>query len=126
MQNTGTSAPIVLNDKIIVAGSHPGIAAFERESGEKLWQFEVGEALLYTPSYFSDRQQTIETTPILIGSIIVFCAMDGYIYVLDDESGQLLWKTKLGAPVLTTIAATDTPIIVCDFAGNVYCFQSSI
>lgn len=124
MQNTGTSAPIVLDDKIIVAGSHPGVAAFNRSSGEKIWQFEVGRALFYTPSYFCDRQQTIETTPVLVGDKIVFGAMDGGLYVLDVESGKLLWQTKIGAPILTSVAVSNSQIYVCDFAGNIYCFQA--
>lgn len=125
MQNTGTSAPIILKDKYIVAGSHPGIAAFDRKTGERIWQFEVDEPLFYTPSYFSDKQQSIETTPVLIGNKIVFGGMDGILYVLDANTGRLLWKTDLGAPILTSVAVSDSRIYVCDFAGNVYCFGST-
>ena len=125
MQNTGTSAPIILDATYIVAGSHPGIAAYDRETGEKIWQFEVDEALFYTPSYYADHQQSIETTPVLLGDKIVFGAMDGCVYVLDAGNGKLLWKTKLGAPVLTTVAVSDTRIFMCDFAGNIYCYQSN-
>ncbi|MCT4586911.1 MAG: PQQ-binding-like beta-propeller repeat protein [Carboxylicivirga sp.] len=122
MQNTGTSAPVVLEDKVIVAGSHPGVAAFKKETGDRIWQFEVGESLLYTPSYFADRQQTIESTPVLVGDKVVFGAMDGCLYVLNADNGQLLWKTKVGAPIITSVAVTNNKIYVCDFAGNVYCY----
>lgn len=122
MQNTGTSAPIVLDSTIIVAGSHPGIASFNRKTGSKIWEFGVGNPLLYTPSYFADKQQSIESTPILLGDKLVFGAMDGCVYVLDAESGRLLWKTELGAPVLTSAAVTGSCFYICDFAGNIYCF----
>lgn len=125
MKNTATTAPIVLKDKIIIAASHPGIAAFERVSGQKIWEFEVGRPLLYTPSYFSDREQSIESTPMLIDDKLVFGAMDGCVYVLNEKNGQLLWKTCLGAPVLTTVAVGDNRIYFCDFAGNIYCFQGT-
>ncbi|MBI9064949.1 MAG: PQQ-binding-like beta-propeller repeat protein [Marinilabiliaceae bacterium] len=125
MQNTGTSAPVVLEELIIVAGSHPGVAAFDRASGEKKWQFEVDAAMIYTPSYFCDREQSLESTPVVVGDKIVFGAMDGNIYVLDIDTGKLLWKTKLGAPVLTTVAVTEECFYICDFAGNIYCFSES-
>ena len=125
MQNSGTSAPIVLDSMIIVAGSHPGVAAFDRKTGGKIWEFEVGKSLLYTPSYFCDGQQSVESTPVLINDKIVFGAMDGGLYVLDMLTGKLLWKTNLGAPILTTVAVSVNRIYICDFAGNIYCFQGS-
>ncbi|WP_430973941.1 PQQ-binding-like beta-propeller repeat protein [Sunxiuqinia rutila] len=125
MQQSGTSAPIILKDRFIVAGSHPGIAAVSRETGEQLWRFEVESALLYTPSYYADRQQSIESTPMLIGDKLVFGAMDGRVYALDATSGKLLWKTELGAPVVTSTAVDGKRFYICDFAGNVYCFQAN-
>ncbi|TKG97407.1 hypothetical protein EYV94_02980 [Puteibacter caeruleilacunae] len=125
MQHTGTSAPLILENQFIVASSDPGIAAIERESGKKKWQFEVGDALLYTPSYFSDRQQSIESTPVLIGDKVVFGAMDGCVYVLDSATGRLMWKAELGAPVMTSVAVADHCIYICDFAGNIYCYQEN-
>ncbi|MCT4589495.1 MAG: PQQ-binding-like beta-propeller repeat protein [Carboxylicivirga sp.] len=123
MQNTGTSAPIILDSMFIVAGSHPGIVAFDRQTKEEIWQFEVGPAMLYTPSYFADRQQSIESTPVLIGDKLVFGAMDGCIYVLDVNTGRLLWKTRLGAPILTSVAVIENGFFICDFAGNIYYFK---
>ncbi|GAB3652419.1 PQQ-binding-like beta-propeller repeat protein [Echinicola sediminis] len=124
MQNTGTSAPIVLKDKIIVAGSHPGVAAFDRKTNQKIWEFEVDEALFYTPSYFADQQQSLESTPVLVGDKLIFGAMDGKVYVLDINTGRLLWKKSLGAPVITSAAISDNGFYIADFAGNIYCFQS--
>ena len=83
MLNTGTSAPTILQDKVIVAGSHPGIAMFDKDTGVRKWLYEVQPSLFYTPSYFSDNQQSIEVTPVIIHDKVVFGAMDGFLYVLD-------------------------------------------
>ncbi len=124
MQNTGTSAPIVLDDRIILAGSNPGIASFERTSGKKQWQFEVDPALFYTPSYYADQQQSLESTPILVGDQLIFGAMDGKIYAVDAKEGTLLWKTSLGAPIMTSAAISTNGFYICDFAGNIYYYRS--
>ncbi|GGW45857.1 outer membrane protein assembly factor BamB family protein [Arenibacter certesii] len=124
MQHTGTSAPIVLQDKAILSGSHPGIASFDLKTGNKNWEFQVDPALFYTPSYFSDQQQSVETTPILVGENLIFGAMDGKIYVLRADTGQLVWKTSLGAPVITSAAIIKKGFFICDFAGNIYFFKS--
>ena len=124
MQHTGTSAPIVLKDKAIISGSHPGIASFNLHSGKKDWEFQVDPALFYTPSYFSDQQQSLETTPILVGENLIFGAMDGNVYVIKADTGQLLWKTNLGVPVITSAAITADGFYVCDFAGNIYFFKA--
>ncbi|HUH48150.1 MAG TPA: PQQ-binding-like beta-propeller repeat protein, partial [Arenibacter sp.] len=124
MEHTGTSAPIVLKDKVIVAGSHPGIASFDLETGRKLWQFEVDPALFYTPSYFQDQQQSLESTPILVGENLIFGAMDGKVYVINANTGSLIWDTKLGAPILTSVAINSEGFFIGDFAGNIYFFNT--
>ncbi|MBD8489501.1 PQQ-binding-like beta-propeller repeat protein [Echinicola sp. CAU 1574] len=124
MQNTGTSSPVLLDDKIIIAGSHPGIAAFERNSGTKLWQFEVDQALFYTPSYFQNQEQSLESSPVLVNDQLIFGAMDGKVYAIDAHRGKLLWKNSLGAPVMTSPAVSPEGFYICDFAGNIYFFKS--
>ncbi|MET2983709.1 outer membrane protein assembly factor BamB family protein [Aureibaculum conchae] len=124
MQHTGTSAPIVLKDKVIISGSHPGVASFDLNSGKKSWEFQVDPALFYTPSYFSDQQRSLETTPILVSNNLIFGAMDGKVYVVDVDTGQLVWKTILGAPVITSAAVISDGFFICDFAGNIYFFKA--
>ncbi|PZX56769.1 outer membrane protein assembly factor BamB family protein [Algoriphagus chordae] len=124
MKNTGTSSPIVLKDRVILAGSNPGLASFDRTTGQKLWEFEVDPALFYTPSYFKDQQQSLESTPILVGDHLVFGAMDGKVYAVEANTGRLLWKRYLGAPIMTSAAISDKGFYICDFAGNIYYYES--
>ncbi|NKI27589.1 PQQ-binding-like beta-propeller repeat protein [Arenibacter sp. 6A1] len=125
MQHTGTSAPIVLQDRVIISGSHPGVASFDLKTGKKQWEFQVDPALFYTPSYFSDQQQSLETTPILVGENLIFGAMDGKVYVVNAVTGSLVWKTALGAPLITSAAISADGFFICDFAGNIYFFKTS-
>ncbi|AWW32202.1 hypothetical protein DN752_19800 [Echinicola strongylocentroti] len=124
MTNTGTSAPIVTGNKLVIAGAHPGIAAFDKIQKKQLWEFQVDKAMFYTPSYFENQEQSIESTPVLVGDLLIFGAMDGNVYAVNVHDGKLLWKTRLGAPVMTTAAISSNGFYISDFAGNIYCFRS--
>jgi outer membrane protein assembly factor BamB len=124
LQTRATTTPVLTKDKVYVAGSEPGIAAFQRDSGEELWKFDVLPAIFYTPQYYENEEQSIETTPILIGDSLLFGAMDGWIYNLDAKTGKILWKNYLAAPILTSAAVTADGFYICDFAGNIYHFIS--
>jgi len=122
ISNRSTSAPVFAEGKIIVAGSHPGIIAMDT-NGKQLWKTEVEPALFYTPQYYSDRQRTIESTPLVIDQSLVFGAMDGYLYSVNITTGYIEQKVYLGAPILGNAARTQNGFVVSDFAGNVYNFK---
>ena len=124
IENKSTTTPIVTPHSIYIAGSDPGIASYERTTGKLKWLFEVEPALFYTPQYYSDHQRSIETTPVLVGDQLLFGAMDGWLYKLDAITGKLIWKTNLGAPILTSAAVTKEGFFICDFAGNIYFFKN--
>lgn len=123
MKHAGNSAPILTDSLFILGSSHPGVGAFNRNSHTKNWIFEVSPSLFYTPSYYGNKEQTLEVTPLLLGDLLFFGASDGNLYMINKKDGTLKWKKALGAPVLTTAAFSGNSIIVCDFAGNVYSFM---
>jgi len=125
MQNRATTTPLLTEKSIYIAGSDPGIASFNRANGKKQWQFNVQPALLYTPQYYSDGQKSIQSTPILVNDALLFGAMDGWIYNLDAKTGSVLWKTYVGAPIMTSPAITTDAFYICDFAGNLYKFKTN-
>lgn len=122
ISNRSTSAPVFVDDKMIVAGSHPGIIAMDRD-GKLIWKTEVEPAMFYTPQYYSDRQRTIEATPLVIDQSLIFGAMDGYLYRVNIATGYIEQKVFLGAPILGSAAKTEDGFVVTDFAGNVYSFS---
>ncbi|MBI9063681.1 MAG: PQQ-binding-like beta-propeller repeat protein, partial [Marinilabiliaceae bacterium] len=122
MRHAGNSKPVGTDSLWILGSAHPGIGAFDRNTYSRQWIFEVEPAIFYTPSYFSDNQQSIEVSPLLLGDKVFFGAMDGNLYLLNSNSGNLIWKKSLGVPVMSSAASNANQVYVADFAGNVYCF----
>nr|WP_255545464.1 PQQ-binding-like beta-propeller repeat protein [Echinicola sp. 20G] len=79
--------------------------------------------MFYTPSYFQNQEQSLESSPVLVNDQLIFGAMDGKVYVIDADSGKLLWKNSLGTPVMTSPAVSPEGFYICDFAGNIYFFK---
>ena len=42
-----------------------------------------------------------------------------------SRDGQVVWEHRLGTPVKTAPTATGHLLLVHDFAGNLWCFQST-
>lgn len=62
------------------------IDAINLETGETVWRWEI-EPALYAPTTISD------------GGLLFTGGLDRYFRVLDQESGELLWQTRLGSQV---------------------------
>ncbi|SHI54412.1 hypothetical protein SAMN04487911_10338 [Arenibacter nanhaiticus] len=50
--------------------------------------------------------------------------MDGKIYVVRADTGQLVCKTALGVPVITSVAVVRDGFFICDIARNIYFFKA--
>lgn len=117
-----TSTPL-LTDKFIIFGTiHEGMVAVDRTTLEVVWKYRTNDALVYTGPYTRKPAATVETSPVLSGNTIYFGASDGFVYGLDAEKGELVWKYEVGAPVLTTMSVSGSTLLFADLGGNVYAF----
>lgn len=73
--------------------------------------------MISTPQYIA-HSQTVENI-ILHDGKVTFAGSDGFLYTADAESGKVLSKQNIGAPVLGNAAVYNDSIIVSDFAGRV-------
>jgi outer membrane protein assembly factor BamB len=81
--------------------------------------------LFYTSPYTQLNENTVETTPILSKDKLFFGASDGYLYVLDVNTGNCLWKQDFGAPIFSSVALSGNMLFVADFSGNLYAFKAN-
>jgi outer membrane protein assembly factor BamB len=117
------TAPVVTENCILICTATNGLAAYDKRSKELLWRFVPGEALFYTAPYTLPSSATIESTPLCAGNRVYVGASDGYVYVADLKTGQLLSRFHTGAPVFAEMAICNGLLYVADFSGNVNAFS---
>ena len=119
-----TSTPLVTEQEIIFGTADRGVFALDKSTLFNKWKVETSPSLVYTAPYSSTPQAGVETSPVASQGIVYLGASDGYLYAIDQATGIIKDEYNLGAPVFSTIAVSGNRMVVCDFAGNVYCFSS--
>jgi outer membrane protein assembly factor BamB len=82
------SAPAVAPEAFYVGDTEGYLYARNALTGEGLWQFQAGGALM--------------ASPVIVGPRVYFGTDDGWLYALDRTHGELLWKLSLGASIHAT------------------------
>ena len=73
--------PVVGNGKLYVPSMvSDKVTAYSTENGQEVWRFYAGGPVRFAPVYWEDK--------------LYFTSDDGYLYCLDADEGELLWKLK--------------------------------
>ncbi len=115
-------APMLFGDKVIYGTANEGLLCYDLESGEQAWNQPVDVAQVVTTPYTTSGK-AIQSGPIRVGDLGVFGANDGFLYVFKPETGELVQKLDLGAPVLSPVSAVKGCLLVSDMAGVVHCLE---
>jgi FOG: WD40-like repeat len=117
------SIPLVSDNLLIFGSINNGMVAYDLQNNRQLWNVEVGTALVNTLPEIQDHLKTVETSPVRIGSYVVFGASDGYLYVVNISNGEVKQKVNLGAPILSSVAVVGNVLFVTDLSGNISAFK---
>lgn len=79
-------SPLILKDRVIQGNAFDGIAAFDRESGQRLWKLAV--------------KGGVEGGVTTVNDFLFFGGNDGYFYSVSIKTGEVLWKNAVRAEVL--------------------------
>jgi len=111
--NLSTSSAL-WGDRIFVGSSSGILWALNKNTGEKIWEFETSASIISTPA--GDGQSS--STP---GErVICFGSTDGYLYALDIESGRVRWKFKAEGAIYSSPAIRNGTVFFGSVDGNLY------
>ena len=107
------ASPAVSGSTVFVAamGTRPcgrgrgGLVAFDASNGDLRWRFSAGP---------------IESSPLVVGDLVVVGSRDGHVYALDTRDGRVRWSFATSAPVKGGAAAAHGRVYIGSYDGNVY------
>jgi outer membrane protein assembly factor BamB len=115
----GTSSPLVLNSMIVAGFANGKIAAFEPETGNRLW-----ETAITVPSGRTDLQRIID----IDGSIqadtdqIYAATYQGRIAAISQLNGRTTWSREMSA--FNGLKLDGQQIFLTDASDHIWCIDS--
>ncbi len=96
---------IIIEEKIILSSAEGRLIAFDKMTGEILWQFK--------------SKQRFTTPPLFDGHAVWQVSEEGTLFAINPKDGKEVLQVKLENPVVASIAFNKY-LYVCDFYGVVY------
>lgn len=141
--------PLVLDDLIVAVSSQGRVFALARETGQMVWQAEVGEERpLSAPAIHNDTlyvgfaeglaaldkrngrtqwtfatSRPISAPPLIIGDTVYCTSEDHHLYALDLASGTERWRHELPRRIEMSPLLTKSALVVVDRGGNVVAWE---
>jgi alcohol dehydrogenase (cytochrome c) len=99
------SQPVIHNGKMFVTASYSRLFAVDAKTGKKLWKYEHR-----LPDGIMPCCDVINRGAALYGNLVIFATLDAQLVALDQDTGKVVWKEKLG-DYAAGYSATAAPII---------------
>ncbi|PKO86510.1 MAG: PQQ-dependent dehydrogenase, methanol/ethanol family [Betaproteobacteria bacterium HGW-Betaproteobacteria-12] len=99
------SQPVIAGGKMFVTASYSRLFAIDAKTGKKLWKYEHR-----LPDGIMPCCDVINRGAALYGNLVIFATLDAQLVALDQDSGKVVWKEKLG-DYAAGYSATAAPII---------------
>lgn len=90
---------------------HGNLAAYDIANKKELWQFPNDQQKQI-------KLQAIYSTPVLDSQSIYFGAYNGFVYGLDQATGNIRWQTNRGAPIVGGLLLSGNTLYVGDSNGE--------
>lgn len=99
------SQPVIHNGRMFVTASYSRLFAFDAKTGKKLWKYEHR-----LPDGIMPCCDVINRGAALYGDLVIFATLDAQLVAMNQETGKVVWKQKLG-DYAAGYSATAAPII---------------
>ncbi len=105
----GKLRALVLADRVIGVDARSRITALSLEKGKEIWSLELNAA--FGSGLGGDSQH------------LVYAGLDGQIYLIDAQSGDLIWQAQASSEVLSVPAISRNKVIAQSVDGSVQAFH---
>lgn len=114
------SQPLIENGIAYITTADKGVVAYDIQSGQIIWNTQLGRSMVYTASYTSGDSQTVDGRILDLDGTLVFGASDGNVYRLDPQNGNIIQQITVGTPIFSTLAYDGSALYAAGFTGGIY------
>lgn len=112
--------PAVGYGKAFASDRDGQVAAFDALTGKQIWQVELNPSA----GFFSSKESAQLSGGIAFGyDKIALGSESGELYVLEQETGKLMWQKQVGGEILAKPLMTNNMIIVSTGNGKIISFD---
>jgi len=114
--NVGVATDILRRgNQIYAVAQGDELLCLDLKDGSTRWTF---------PSRYDRQKNLLSHSPALVGELVLFAGLDGVLYALQADSGQIIWKTDLHSRLTTSPILSPNGVYVGTQDGHLYCLQT--
>jgi outer membrane protein assembly factor BamB len=117
--NATVGTPALARGVLVVPTLYRELVALDAASGVELWRRAAMPGPLRTTHYRGAGEAAFEASPVLTGGIVWAADTSGELVARDLRTGDTLWRTELGVPVLAGLATSGDALVVASYDGTV-------
>jgi MYXO-CTERM domain-containing protein len=113
--------PAMAAGRLYVPSQAERLFAVDAASGATLWTVSAGDSVLH-PTHYEVVTRSFASSPVVTGGIVWAGAADGILRAIDAATGDVVWSTDLGVPVLSGLVPSSPYLYVSTWDGTVRAF----
>ncbi len=118
--NATIGTPAYAHGILVVPTLYRDLIALDAASGTELWRHAGLPSPLRATHYRGASEAGYEASPAITGDVVWAADTSGELAALDLRTGDPLWRTALGAPVLSGLATSGDWLVVASYDGTVH------
>ncbi|MFC3915049.1 outer membrane protein assembly factor BamB [Pseudaeromonas sharmana] len=107
-------SPVVAGDLVYAASRDGVVAAFDKMSGDRKWKKDLADE----PENSDKRSSRLSGGMTAYYGKLFVGSENGYVYALDQETGELLWRQSVPGEVLAAPVADSGKLVVATTSGK--------
>lgn len=115
-------APALARGVLVVPTLWRDLVGLDATTGVELWRHAGEPSAIHATHYRGAREAGFAASPVITGDVVWAAGTDGVLRALELRTGDELWRTALGAPVLAGLAASGDWLVVASYDGSVHAF----
>jgi len=113
-----TATPALAGGLLFVPTTYDWFVALDAATGEEAWRIAAGQSVVHV-SHARSTASSFSASPLVTGSIVWVPGADGYLRAHEAATGEELWCSDLGAPLLSGMAAGDAALYIGSYDGTI-------